>query len=83
MKKAISILLLMTSSTGFANNLIKAQTMKLVHNETKSLELCRQLPKCSSLVRLYQAANGDLYLSDGTPQLAFFPKSNGYKLKNH
>lgn len=83
MKKILSIALLMLSSTGLANSPIKAQTMKLVHNEAKSLDLCRQLPKCSSLVRLYQAANGDLYLSDGTPQLALFPKSNGYKLKNH
>lgn len=84
MKKIITFGLLVFSISLFAKTPIKAQIMQAVENKAQQGELCRQLPKkCGVLVKLYQVANGDLYLIDDTLQLAFFPKSNGYKLKNH
>lgn len=83
MKKIIGLSLLMLSSSVLANTPIKAQTMKvLTLTETFRDKLCRQLPKCGELVEVFQAKNGDYYLSDDTPQFAHFPKQDGYKLKN-
>ncbi|QLB19685.1 hypothetical protein [Mannheimia granulomatis] len=83
MKKIIGLSLLILSSSVLANTPIKAQTMKLLTiNDKTRATLCAQLLKCGELVEVFQAQNGDYYLSDDTPQFAYFPKKDGYKLKN-